>query len=74
MTDPLFPPSAELAAQAHVDRAGYDAMYRASVDDPNAFWAGHGRRIDWITPYIKGQRLVVHARATCMSAGSRTAP
>ncbi|KQO54764.1 acetate--CoA ligase [Methylobacterium sp. Leaf85] len=36
---------------AHVDDAGYQAMYKASVDDPAAFWGEHGKRIDWSTPY-----------------------
>ena len=26
-------------------------MYAASVADPDAFWAEHGKRIDWIKPY-----------------------
>src|ERR1700712_2418297 len=38
---------------AHVDNARYLEMYKASVDDPAAFWAEHGRRIDWMTPFTK---------------------
>ena len=45
------PPSDEFAANAHVDAARYEAMYRASVEDPDAFWAEHGRRLDWIRPF-----------------------
>ncbi len=26
-------------------------MYDASIADPDAFWAEHGKRIDWIKPY-----------------------
>ena len=26
-------------------------MYAASLGDPDAFWAEHGKRIDWIKPY-----------------------
>ena len=37
-----FPPSAEMAANAHVDAAKYDAMYAASIADPDAFWGEHG--------------------------------
>jgi len=40
-------------AKAHVDAAGYDRMYAASVADPDAFWAQEGKRIDWITPYTR---------------------
>ncbi len=53
MTSKLYPPSAALAASAHADKATYDAMYRASVADPAAFWAEHGKRIDWIKPYTR---------------------
>ena len=28
-------------------------MYQRSVDDPNGFWAEHGKRIDWIKPFTK---------------------
>jgi len=30
---------AEIAANAHIDAERYEAMYRRSVDDPEAFWA-----------------------------------
>ncbi|GEP10547.1 acetate--CoA ligase [Methylobacterium gnaphalii] len=36
-----------------VDDAKYQEMYKASVADPNAFWAEHGKRIDWSTPFTK---------------------
>ncbi|MFA5580935.1 MAG: acetate--CoA ligase [Paracoccaceae bacterium] len=49
----IYPPSPEFAANAHADRAKYDAMYAASIADPNAFWAEHGKRIDWIKPFTK---------------------
>ena len=38
---------------AHVDDAQYQAMYQASVTDPEAFWAEHGKRIDWMTPFTR---------------------
>jgi acetyl-CoA synthetase len=47
----LYPVPAELAKSAWADKANYDAMYRASVEDPSAFWGEHGKRIDWIKPY-----------------------
>ncbi|MCV2893895.1 acetate--CoA ligase [Lentibacter sp. XHP0401] len=46
-----YPPSAEMAANAHITAAKYDEMYAASVNDPDAFWAEHGKRIDWIKPF-----------------------
>ena len=53
MTSKIYPPSAELAANAHADKAKYDAMYAASIADPDAFWGAEGKRIDWIKPYTK---------------------
>ncbi|WP_299295788.1 acetate--CoA ligase [uncultured Tateyamaria sp.] len=46
-----YAPSADMAANAHVDAAKYDAMYAASIQDPEGFWDEHGKRIDWIKPY-----------------------
>lgn len=48
-----YPPSAETAANAHVDAAKYNEMYAASIADPDAFWGEHGKRIDWIKPYTQ---------------------
>ena len=36
---------------AHIDKAGYEELYAQSIADPDAFWAEHGKRIDWMTPY-----------------------
>ncbi|GGF64482.1 acetyl-coenzyme A synthetase [Azorhizobium oxalatiphilum] len=49
----LFPVPAEWASRALVDAGKYAAMYAASVNDPEAFWAEHGKRIDWFTPFTK---------------------
>ncbi|MEO1775716.1 MAG: acetate--CoA ligase [Pseudomonadota bacterium] len=46
-------PSEEIVAMAHADAAKYEEMYKASVDDPAAFWGEHGKRLDWIKPYTK---------------------
>ncbi len=43
-----YPPSADLAAKAHVDAAKYDEMYARSIAEPEAFWAEQAKRIDWI--------------------------
>ncbi len=39
--------------EALINEAEYERMYAASVADPGAFWAGHGKRIDWIRPFTK---------------------
>ena len=41
------------ASRAHVDNDAYLAMYEESIRDPEGFWARHGLRIDWITPFSK---------------------
>jgi len=52
-SDKTYPPSPEFAANAHIDAAKYEEMYAASIADPQAFWAEHGKRIDWIRPFSK---------------------
>ena len=52
-TSSNYPPSSEVAAKAHIDAAKYKEMYAASINDPEAFWGEHGKRIDWIKPYTK---------------------
>jgi acetyl-CoA synthetase len=53
MSDTMYPPSAELSAKAHANAETYAAMYAASVNDPEAFWGEHGKRLDWLKPYTK---------------------
>ncbi len=48
-----YAPTAEAAKAAHADKATYEAMYEASIADPEAFWGEHGKRIDWMTPFTK---------------------
>ncbi|SFK68705.1 AMP-binding protein, partial [Shimia haliotis] len=48
-----FPPSDELAENAHITAARYASMYAASINDPEGFWAEHGKRVDWIKPFTK---------------------
>ena len=31
--------------------AKYRTMYDASINDPDAFWGEHGKRIHWMTPH-----------------------
>ncbi|MDN5786122.1 acetate--CoA ligase [Pseudorhodobacter sp.] len=50
---PVYAPSKDFVAKAHVDAAGYAKMYQASVADPVAFWGEQGKRLDWIKPYTK---------------------
>jgi len=50
----VFPPDRDFAAAAHVkSMAEYERIYRQSVEDPEAFWAGVAREIDWFTPWTR---------------------
>ncbi|RED14004.1 acetate--CoA ligase [Pontivivens insulae] len=49
----LYPPSDDFASNAHIDAATYDEMYRASVENPEAFWGEQAHRLDWITAPTK---------------------
>ena len=51
--DQLFPVPTDVAKNAWIDNDRYLEMYRNSMDDPDAFWREHGKRIDWIKPYTK---------------------
>jgi acetyl-CoA synthetase len=49
----MYPVPPEFAAKAHVDAAKYEAMYAASVSDPDGFWREHGKRLRWMRHYTK---------------------
>jgi acetyl-CoA synthetase len=48
-----YPPSPATIARAHITAETYASMYAESVNDPEAFWGEHGKRVDWIKPYTK---------------------
>jgi acetyl-CoA synthetase len=55
MTDTAktYPPSAGMAANAHVNADRYASMYNASMNDPEGFWREQGARVDWMTPFTQ---------------------
>ena len=53
MSEKLYPVSAEWTKRAFVDNSKYQAMYDASIKNPEAFWGEHGKRIDWMKPFTK---------------------
>ena len=53
----IFPPSSAVAENAHVDNDKYLSMYDESISNNEAFWAEHGKRIDWIKPYTKVENV-----------------
>lgn len=42
-----IPPPASAARDTHCTAEQYDALYRQSLENPDAFWADQARRIDW---------------------------
>ena len=47
-----YPVPAAVRARAHLDEAGYRAMYRQSVEDPDGFWAAQAQAfIHWQSPW-----------------------
>jgi acetyl-CoA synthetase len=44
---------AEWKKRAYIDDAKYQAMYQASINDPDKFWGEHAKRLDWIKPFTK---------------------
>ena len=54
MADDGFPAPTQLLKDAHIDEATYKAMYKASIDDPEAFWGEEARnRLTWMKPFTK---------------------
>ena len=47
----VYPVPAERARRAWIDAAKYEAMYAASIRDPEAFWREQAKRLDWSTPF-----------------------
>jgi acetyl-CoA synthetase len=60
----VFPPPAEFAAKARVGSLEqYEAMYRRSVEEPDAFWAEAAAELDWFAPWTEVQTGdISHAR------------
>ena len=51
MSEIVIPVREEWKRRAYIDDAQYEAMYRKSVADPEGFWAGEGRKLEWIKPF-----------------------
>ena len=63
MSDKAYDVPAEWAKRAWVDAGKYEEMYKRSVSDPEGFWAEHGKRIDWFTPFSKVKNTSFDAKA-----------
>ena len=51
--DKLYPVSEDLASGAWADRASYESLYAASVNDPDSFWRDQAQRLDWLEPFTQ---------------------
>ncbi len=50
----IHPVPAEWKKRAYIDNDKYLAMYKRSVEDPDAFWAEEAKkRVDWIKPFTR---------------------
>jgi acetyl-CoA synthetase len=49
--DRVIEPPEDTKARAHIK--DYDAAYRRSIADPEAFWDGVARELDWFTPWTR---------------------
>ncbi|QXB53180.1 MULTISPECIES: acetate--CoA ligase [Aeromonas] len=49
----VYPVKAHIGNGALLDKDGYEAMYQASVQNPDAFWGEQGKILDWMTPYTR---------------------
>ena len=56
----IFPVPSSLARDAWIDESKYDALYAASMADPEKFWGEQGKRLHWIKPYTKVKDVGLH--------------
>ena len=60
MGEAVYPVPSDWSANALIDEERYFAMYRRSVEEPDAFWRDEAQRIDWITPFTKVRNTSFH--------------
>ena len=53
MTEQFYPVPEAVKARALIDEAGYEEVYKRSVEDNEGFWKEQARRVDWIKPFTK---------------------
>jgi len=50
----VFPPPPEFSAKAHIKSLEeYETLYKKSIEDPEAFWAGVAKDLHWFKPWDK---------------------
>ncbi len=53
MSEKVYPVAEQMAKRAHLREEEYLQMYRASIDDNEAFWEEQGHRLQWMQPYTR---------------------
>jgi acetyl-CoA synthetase len=53
MSKNLYPIQENFVTAARVTRADYQRQYAQSIENPELFWGGVGRRIDWIKDFSR---------------------
>jgi acetyl-CoA synthetase len=52
--DRVFEPLKDFSAKAHIKSLqDYEALYQQALDDPEGFWAGMAKELDWFKPWEK---------------------
>ena len=62
MSNEIFPVSEEWAGRAYIDEERYNALYEASVKDPETFWRAEASRLDWMKPFTKVKNVSYDAK------------
>src|SRR5256885_15212001 len=57
MSEKIYDVSADWAKRAFIDDAKYRDMYARSVSDPSGFWGEQAKRIGWIKPFHKVEKV-----------------
>ncbi|OPB32281.1 acetate--CoA ligase [Bartonella sp. AR 15-3] len=55
MSEKTYPVPMHLKKTAFIDYETYQQQYQESINNPEAFWAKHGQRIEWFKPYTKAK-------------------
>ena len=53
MSDDLFPVPSDFPRSGTIDNAAYEKIYKASVEDPEKYWAEQAERITWFKKWDK---------------------
>ena len=62
MSEKVYDVPADWAKRAFVNDATYQEMFEASQNDPNAFWAKHGKRIELVDAVHEGAECLVRSK------------